>query len=65
MRYKVRISHFDKAGLEPWNYPEEVVTMTDAEFDYVIEENQCYYDEETDTHYAADRSTGYEILAIL
>ena len=65
MKVNVEIFYFIECGLESFDYPTEVRTMTDAEFDHIIEENQCYYDEEMDMHYTPNNDVGYQILEIL
>ena len=58
---KVRISYFSLCGLEPWDYPEEVVEVTEEQFDAVVVP-VTYYDEHVDMYYTKDDSIGYEIL---
>ena len=58
---KVRISYFEQCGLEPWDYPEEVVEMTKEQFDAVVVP-VTYYDWYMDAYYTKDDSIGYEIL---
>lgn len=59
---KVRISYFSKAKIyDPADYLEQVVEMTEEEFDDIVEAS-CYYDKIADMYYVADNSTGYEIL---
>lgn len=57
---KVRIAHFDQCKLEPWDYPEEEVTMTEQEFDALVA--HLYFDMYVGMWYTNDNSTGYEIL---
>ena len=57
---KVRISYFYMAKVyDPADYPEEVVEMTEEEFDAVV--SACYYDEVMDMYYTGDNNIGYEI----
>ena len=59
---KVRILYFSKAKIyDPADYPEQIVEMTEEEFDDIVEAS-CYYDEIADMYYVADNSIGYEIL---
>lgn len=58
---KVRISYFSLCGLEPHDYPEEVVEVTEEQFDAVVAP-VTHYDEDMDMYYTRDNNIGYQIL---
>lgn len=58
---KVRISYFETSKLDPRDYIEEVVDVTEEQFDAVVAP-VTYYDEHMDMYYTKDDSIGYQIL---
>lgn len=58
---KVRISYFSLHGLEPWDYPEDIVEITEEQFDAVVIP-VTHYDEDMDMYYTKSNSIGYQIL---
>ena len=59
---KVAIYYFEQCGLDPWDYPVEIVEMDDLEFDMLVVDNDLYYDEYMEMYYTPDDSIGYEII---
>lgn len=57
---KVRIAHFDQCRLEPWDYPEEEVNMSEQEFDALV--SNMYYDEQAEMYYTSNNSTGVQLI---
>lgn len=58
---KVRISYFYKAPKsDPTNFPEEVVEMTEEEFNRTV--NGLFYEERADVFYTDDYFIGYSII---
>ena len=55
---KVRITWFDE--LFPENSSESEFTMTEEEFDMLVEDK--YYDEIVDMYYTEDNTVGYTIV---
>ena len=59
---KVRISYFSTAKIyDPADYFEDVVEMTEEQFDAVVLP-VTYYDEDMDMYYTKSNSIGYQIL---
>ena len=58
---KVRISYFETSKLDPRDYIEDVVEVTEEQFEAVVLP-VTYYDEEMDMYYTKDNNIGYQIL---
>jgi len=58
---KVRISYFETSKLDPRDYIEEVVDVTEEQFEAVVLP-VTHYDEEMDMYYTRDNNIGYQIL---
>ena len=58
---KVRIAYFCEAGLDYHDYPEELVDMTEQEFEDAVKD-ACYHDSDTELYYVNNYDIGYQIL---